>query len=75
MADASLMAKIITGKFVDALSFNRERKVLEREGKEISYSTLCSYPIQLNERIEPLKVLFYEYAAKQGLWHLDETSQ
>jgi len=62
MVDASVLAKIVTGKFVDALSFNRERKVLEREGVEISYSTLCSYPIQLNERLEAFKELFYEYA-------------
>jgi transposase len=32
IADASLLAKIVTGKFVDALSLNRECKVLEREG-------------------------------------------
>ena len=74
IADASLLAKIITGKFVDALSFNRECKVLDREGVQISYSTLCSYPIQLHERLEPLKALFYEYAAEQSLWHLDETT-
>ena len=74
IADASLLAKIITGKFVDALSFNRECKVLEREGIEIGYSTLCSYPIQLHERLKPLKELFYEYAAEQPLWHLDETT-
>jgi len=74
MVDASVLAKIITGKFVDALSFNRERKVLEREGVEISYSTLCSYPIQLHEKLEAFKELFYEYAARQSLWHLDETT-
>jgi transposase len=74
IADASLLAKIITGKFVDALSFNRECKVLDREGVQISYSTLCSYPIQLHERLEPLKALLYEYAAEQPLWHLDETT-
>ena len=74
IADASLLAKIVTGKFVDALSFNRECKVLDREGVKISYSTVCSYPIQLYDRLEPLKSLFYEYAAEQSLWHLDETT-
>jgi len=72
--DASLLAKIITGKFVDALSFNRECKVLEREGIQIGYSTLCSYPIQLTQRLEPLQELLYDYAAQQPLWHLDETT-
>ena len=74
IADASLLAKILTGKFVDALSFNRERKVLHREGIDIGYSTICSYPIQLYERLNPLKQLFYDYAAQQSLWHLDETT-
>lgn len=74
IADASLLAKIITGKFVDALSFNRECKVLEREGVQIGYSTLCSYPIQLTQRLEPLVQLLYDYAAQQPLWHLDETT-
>jgi len=74
IADASLLAKICTGKFVDALSFNRECKVLAREGIEIGYSTLCSYPIQLTQRLEPLQALLYEYAAQQPLWHLDETT-
>lgn len=74
IADASLLAKVVTGKFVDALSFNRECKVLEREGVHIGYSTLCSYPIQLTQRLEPLQELFYEYAAQQPLWHLDETT-
>lgn len=71
--DASVLAKLITGKFIDALSFYREQKVLAREGVEIGYSTLCSYPIQLHERLAPLKRLLYEYAASTKLWHLDET--
>lgn len=74
LADASLLAKIIAGKYVDALSFNRERKVLEREGITLSYTTICSYPIQVAERLEPLKALFYDYAASMPRWHLDETT-
>ena len=74
MVDASLLAKILIGKFVDAMSFNRECKVLEREGIQIGYSTVCSYPIQLLVRLEPLLELFYEYASQQPLWHLDETT-
>ena len=74
IADATVLAKIIAGKFVDCLSFNRERKVLQREGVELSYTTICSYPIQLAERLEPLRQLLYEYAASMPRWHLDETT-
>ena len=55
LVDATVLAKIITGKFVDGLSFYREHKVLQREGIEIGYSTLCHYPIQLYERMELLE--------------------
>lgn len=41
---------------------------------QIGDSTVCSYPIQLNERLAPLKQLFYDYVAEQSLWHLDETT-
>ncbi len=74
IADASLLAKIITGKFVDHKSFYREMKSLERDGVELGYSTVCSYPIQLAQRLEPLKELLYQYAMSGPLVHLDETT-
>jgi len=74
LVDASVLAKIITGKFIDAMSFYREHKVLEREGIEIGYSTLCSYPIQLYERLELFRQIFYEEIAHAKRWHLDETT-
>ena len=74
IADASLLAKLLAAKFIDAMSFNRELKVLQREGIELSYTTLCSYPIQLAERLEPMRELLYEQAATASRWHLDETT-
>jgi len=74
IADATLLAKIITGKFVDQKSFYREMKALERDGVDIGYSTVCSYPIQLAQRLEPLKALLYEYAMSGPLVQLDETT-
>jgi len=74
LVDASVLAKKITGKFIDAMSFYREHKVLEREGIEIGYSTLCSYPIQLYERLEQFRHVFYEQIANAKRWHLDETT-
>ena len=74
LVDATLLAKVITGKFVDGLSFYREHQVLRREGIDIGYSTLCHYPIQLYERMEVFRELFYEELGKAIRWHLDETT-
>ena len=74
LGDASLLADVIASKFVDALSFYRKDKILKREGIDIGYSTLCDWPIQLAQRLEPLKRLLYEQLQHSDLWHLDETT-
>lgn len=74
LIDATVLAKIITGKFVDGLSFYREHKVLKREGIDIGYSTLCNYPIQLYDRLELLREVLYEELGHAKRWHLDETT-
>lgn len=74
LVDASVLAKIITGKFVDGLSFYREHKVLKREGIDIGYSTICHYPIQLYEKMELFRELLYEELGHARRWHLDETT-
>lgn len=74
LADASLLAQVITHKFVDALSFYRTINILRREGIDIGYSTLCDWPIQLAERLAPLRGLLLEYAQSARCWHLDETT-
>lgn len=74
IADASLLADIITGKFVDALSFYRYERILSREGITIGYSTLCDWPIQLAKRLAPIRELLHEALTDSPLWHLDETT-
>jgi len=74
MADASLLADVIAGKFIDALSFYRKHKILAREGIDIGYSTICDWPIQLHAQLQPIKRLLYEELPKQPLWHMDETT-
>ena len=51
IADSTLLADVITSKFVDAVSFYRTERILKREGIEIGYYTLCEWPIQLYERL------------------------
>lgn len=73
MADASLLADILASKFVDALSFYRKMKILERENINIGYSTICDWPIQLHQQLAPIKRLLYEQLSSYEVWHLDET--
>lgn len=74
IADSTLLADVITSKFIDAVSFYRTERILKREGIEIGYSTLCEWPIQLYERLQPLEILLMEHLASSQLWHLDETT-
>ena len=67
LADASLLVDVLCSKFVDALSFYRTEKRLSREGIEIGYSTLCDWPIQLYERLTPLRGLFYQVLSLSDL--------
>lgn len=73
IADASLLAHTITAKFVDALSFYRYERVLQREGIDIGYATLCDWPIQLASRLEVIRELLMEALLDGPRWHLDET--
>ena len=74
LADGSLLADVLTYKFVDAVSFYRTEKALQRDGINIGYSTLCQWPIQLYEQLAPLKALLMEALQDGPLWHLDETT-
>lgn len=74
IADSSLLADVIVSKFVDAVSLYRTERILKREGIEIGYSTLCEWPIQLAQRLQPLVPLLMEHLASGPLWHLDETT-
>lgn len=74
LADAALLADVLCSKFIDAMSFYRTERRLSREGIEIGYSTLCDWPIQLQERLKLLKQLFYQTLGQSPLWHLDETT-
>ncbi len=74
LPDGSLLADVLTNKFVDAVSFYRTEKALLRDGIDIGYSTLCQWPIQLVEQLAPLKPLLMASLRASSLWHLDETT-
>jgi len=62
-AGASLLAQVIVAKTVDHLPLNRQEKIFERHGVDISRKTMCGWMAQCAELLKPL----YE-TAKQVLF-------
>jgi transposase len=53
-AAPSLLAHLVTSKYVDGLPLYRQEKMLSRIGMELSRSTLASWVVKLGELVEPL---------------------
>jgi transposase len=73
IAHSSLLADIVTAKFVDALPLYRQEKIFAREGIDIPRQSMAGWMIALDEKLTPLmaamKTVLYE---GWGL-HIDET--
>ena len=59
-ATASLLAYIITSKFVDALPFHRLSGMFSRQKIEISRGTMCNWAIKVAKVLKPIIELFEE---------------
>jgi transposase len=53
-AGASLLAQVIVAKTVDHLPLNRQEKIFERHGAEISRKTMCGWMAQSADLLTPL---------------------
>jgi transposase len=53
-AGASLLAQVIVAKTVDHLPLNRQEKIFERHGVDISRKTMCGWMAQSAELLTPL---------------------
>jgi transposase len=53
-AGASLLAQVIVAKTVDHLPLNRQEKIFERHGVEISRQTMCGWMAQCADLLKPL---------------------
>lgn len=74
MASPSLLAYLITSKFVDGLPLFRVSRQLERSGMELSPGTAGSWVNTIGgEKIVPLINLMHEALLAQGCVHVDET--
>ena len=61
MAEASLLAHIITAKYVDHIPLYRQEDVLGRIGIDLSRGTLCHWVLRVGEELKPL----YDHLCKK----------
>jgi transposase len=73
IAHSSLLAAIVTSKFVDALPLYRQEKVFAREGIELSRQTMAGLLIQLGERLTPVAEAMQRLLRQGRVIHADET--
>ena len=73
MASPSVMAMLLTTKYVDYLPLHRFEKVLGRHGIDIPRQTLARWVIQCGEHFQPLLILLRDSLLASRIIHCDET--
>ena len=74
IATPELLAYLLTSKFVDALPFYRQEKILARIGVDLSRATMCNWAIQVAHRLEPLLELLRQKIRAGPYVQIDETT-
>lgn len=73
MASPSVLAMLLTTKYVDGLPLHRFEKVLGRHGIDIPRQTLARWVIQCGEHFQPLLNLMRDSLLASRVIHCDET--
>lgn len=73
MASPSVLAMLLTTKYVDGLPLHRFEKVLGRHGIDIPRQTLARWVIQCGEHLQPLLNLMRDRLPESRIIHCDET--
>ena len=73
MASPSVLAMLLTTKYVDGLPLHRFEKVLGRHGIDIPRQTLARWVIQCSEHFQPLLSLMRDSLLNSQVVHCDET--
>lgn len=73
MASPSVLAMLLTTKYVDGLPLHRFEKVLGRHGIDIPRQTLAHWVIQCGEHLQPLLNLMRDLLLESRVIHCDET--
>ena len=73
MAHHSLLAAIVTAKFVDGLPLDRQEQIFAREGIDLSRQTMAGWLIQLEQPLKPLAQAMTALLRQGPVIHVDET--
>lgn len=73
-ATPGLVAHLTTSKFVDALPFYRQEKILARIGVSITRATMCNWTMKVAEKSKPLIGLLQKELLSGPLIQCDETT-
>lgn len=73
MASPSVLAMLLTTKYVDGLPLYRFEKVLGRHGVDIPRQTLARWVIQCGKHLQPLLNLMRDRLLESPVIHCDET--
>ena len=73
LASPSLLAYVVTSKYVDGLPLYRQEKMLSRLGLDLPRSTLASWVVKLGDRVEPLLERMREEIRRSDFVQSDET--
>ena len=73
MASPSVLAMLLTTKYVDGVPLHRFEKVLTRHGIDLSRQTLARWVIQSSEHLQPLVNLMRDRLLDSPVIHCDET--
>ena len=70
---SSLIADVVTGKFVDGLPLYRQEKIFAREGFELSRQTMSGWMVKLREPLQPLMRALKQHLYRGRVLQADET--
>jgi len=73
IAHSSVIADVVTRKFVDGLPLYRQETINAREGIDLSRQTMSGWMIQLHERLSPLMAAMKRLLYQGRVIHIDET--
>jgi transposase len=73
LAHSSLLAEVVTAKFVDGLPLYRQEKIFAREGIELSRQTLSGWIVQLAAPLAPVLAALKQHLTQGPVLQIDET--